>query len=61
MFVQETYSWDFNIYFKDLQLNFDNYAEAYDGIDNTSKSSMIPHIELHPCANATFLGNLWIL
>jgi hypothetical protein len=40
-------------YKKSLQLAFGDYAEVYDGTDNTSRSRTIPCIALHPCNNST--------
>ncbi len=40
-------------YKKSLQLAFGDYAEVFDGSDNTSRSRTIPCITLHPCNNST--------
>jgi hypothetical protein len=40
-------------YKKSLQLAFGDYAEVYDGTDNTSRSRTLPCIALHPCNNST--------
>jgi hypothetical protein len=40
-------------YRKSLQLAFGDYAEVFDGSDNTSRSRTIPCIALHPCNNST--------
>jgi hypothetical protein len=40
-------------YKKSLQLAFGDYAEVFDGSDNTSRSRTIPCIALHPCNNST--------
>ncbi len=42
------------IYFKkEMELAFGDYAEVYEGTDNTSHSHMIPCIALYPCGNST--------
>jgi hypothetical protein len=40
-------------YKKSLELAFGDYAEVFDGTDNTSRSHTIPCIALHPCNNST--------
>jgi hypothetical protein len=40
-------------YKKSLALGFRDFAEVYDGTDNTSKSRTLPCIALHPCNNST--------
>jgi hypothetical protein len=40
-------------YKKELSLAFGDYAEVYDGTDNTAKSRSIPCIALYPCNNST--------
>ncbi len=40
-------------YKKSLQLAFGDYAEVFDGSDNTSRSRTIPCIALQPCNNST--------
>jgi hypothetical protein len=40
-------------YKKSLELAFGDYAEVFDGTDNTSRSRTIPCIALHPCNNST--------
>jgi hypothetical protein len=40
-------------YKKALQLAFGDYAEVFDGTDNTSRSRTIPCITLHQCNNST--------
>jgi hypothetical protein len=40
-------------YKKSLALAFGDYAEVFDGSDNTSRSRSLPCIALHPCNNST--------
>ena len=40
-------------YKKSLSLDFGDYAEVYDGSDNSSRSRSLPCIALHPCNNLT--------
>ena len=40
-------------YKKELNLEFSDYAEVYDGTDNMAKSRSIPCIALYPCNNST--------
>ncbi len=40
-------------YKKELSLAFGDYAEVYDGTDNTVKSRSVPCIALYPCNNST--------
>jgi hypothetical protein len=40
-------------YKKELELGFGDYAEVYDGTDNTATSRSVPCIALYPCHNST--------
>ncbi len=40
-------------YKKELSLAFGDYAEVYDGTNNTARSCSIPCIALYPCNNST--------